>query len=535
MTPSRYKSLKFHFYQKTKQRVSELLGVKDKALAKYENDYWQELESLSPKLAKKKEFFDAVTHAEIIFFGDFHAHQQSTRSLLRVARQLKASNCVLALECLSVQFQPQLDMFIKGEMGEKDFLRLVEWKKNWGFPWEYVRPLLKWAAQNEVPVYAINQLKIRDLNIRDQYSTEHIKKIFNEDIQKHPGKKLIVQYGDFHLAYKHLPLKVKKTIPGVRTMTIFQSPEPIFFKLSVQTFDMGKVDFVNLEKNKWAMMTVVPWVKWQDYLLYLEAGYDRKLKSAEFEPTDHVSKTVIMLSDLLRLNVTVNSLSVYSLNDESILTKIKNLPHPIRNEYLELIKSMQSFYCPEIQAGFLARPSLNHISRVASQYILIQQNVLKKSFQDPKKDFLKLIWLEMIIYFFSKLMNPKRKSDTFDDIRQALKKESFIDRGREALTVALEQKMTEVQYMNLQSMKSGIQLSKKKYHKKSYLVASQILGGILGEKVYLAFYKKLFNWTTESQLVLKNLDDKHFNKTYYELIEMIESWPLPVKSKYDRF
>jgi hypothetical protein len=151
---------------------------------------------------------------------------------------------------------------------------------------------------------------------------------------------------------------------------------------------------------------------------------------------------------------------------------------------------------------------------------------------DPKKDFLKAIWLEAVTYLCSKVTNPKRKTDTLQDIREALQKEQFDDRGKEALMLSLAQKLSELQFISQNKM--GVDARTNKYSKKSYVLSAQILGGILGEKFFYAWTKKLIRFPLNKALLFKDLQTTQFNKVYYESLEMVESWPVLFKSKYDK-
>ena len=74
-----------------------------------------------------------------------------------------------------------------------------------------------------------------------------------------------------------------------------------------------------------------------------------------------------------------------------------------------LIKSVDepiTVYIPELEIAYLSRLSVNHVSKVAAQYIYFMQKGYLKTINDPRKEFLKLIWLEMVTYLCSKIANP---------------------------------------------------------------------------------------------------------------------------------
>lgn len=521
--------IKKDFYLNIKGRVESILGNESRDLQNYRRNYDQELKNVDWEAVDKRILFARLKQAQIILVGDFHAQKQSSRGLLRILRKIKTPY-ILALECLNIRDQVWIDRYVKGEMSEKEFLTKVSWKKNWGFPWENYRPLFKWAQQNQIKIFGINAgADIVSLKERDHESAEAIKKIHNQ----YKDFKIFVQYGDLHLASKHLPISIRKIMTKVDLCVIYQSPEILYFKIMEQKKELT-TDVVRIDQNRWALNVLAPWIKWQDYLLFLESGYDKKIKLSEVDPTDTVASSVEFLSKSFGLKCDTSSLSVYTSNDNGFFDIIEDLPSILKKKVIENLQEGQSFYIPEIQVGYLSRFSVNHVIRVAAQYIYFKEGKYSKTIIDPKKDFLKLIWFEAIIYFFSKAKNPKRKTDTLQDIRVALQKEQFDDRGKEALMLALNQKLSELQFLSLGKYKKTTEAHFQKYSKKSFIIAAQVVGGIMGEKMFYAYSKKLIKFPMDKIVLFKDLEMSSFSKAYYESLEVVESWPVSFKSKYDR-
>lgn len=523
--------VKYDYYMRIRSKVEDLIGFRTRSIQKYQQTYEEELNRSSWEVGRKQELFKQMDKSQVIYIGDFHAQAQSTRAVLRVARKLGAQNVSLGLECFFVEHQKVVNTYLAGHISEREFLKKIEWKKNWGFPWEFTRPLMKWASQNKVPIIALNSGGNKKFSDQDKATAV----LISDGLKQHPERKMLVQYGDFHLATKHLPFEVKKLNKKIIDVVLLQSPENLYFKLLKKRKDPSTIDFIKLTSSRWALISVVPWVKWQDYLLYLETGHDKKVKVEDYDLTDHVSQAIQVLNKILNIQIKVDDLEVYSVNDEVLFNKIQKLPTQERAYYKELLLSGQSFYCPEQQMGFVARASLNQISKVAALFVLYKIGVYKKSLIDSRKDFLKNIWVEMLTYFLTKIINPKKKTDTFDDIRQALRSEQFSDKGKEALVLALEQKLNEVRFATFQDLSFLTKKNNSLKNKKSYATASQILGGIMGEKVYTAFQKRILKLPQHKHLLLKDLQGKHFTQAYYEAVEIIDSWPSSFKSKFDKF
>jgi uncharacterized iron-regulated protein len=537
--------IKYDTYLNTRNKVQNMFGILPKQLKAYQKTYDKELTALflrwkaklktSAKTSAKSDLLAELAVAKMVFVGDFHAQPQSARSFFRLIRSSRSKTVAVNLECFKRSDQNYLNLFIKGDISEKDFLHKIKWKKSWGFPFESVRPLLKWCQAHSIPVFGINtEAHIEDLKSRDEFMAH----VLAENFRLEPQRTHFVLVGDFHISPAHLPKHLHKILPKLKSIIVYQSPEEVYFELVRKKID--HIDVVLLEGHKWAMLTVLPWVKWQEYLIYLESDFDKKIKSTDLDLTDYVCREVDFILRLLEVKLSVgnlaSNLSVYSPVDQDFYNKINHskliLSSKLRSQIDFLIKEGSSFYIPELKIGLLSRNTINHISKISAVVTLSLMGKMNKSIIVGRSNFVQMIWLEMIIYFFSKLINPKKKADTLNDIRHAVQKEGFDDRGKESLTLALEQKLSELQVL---SFGKRARTFRRNYQPKSYKVASEILGGILGEKLYYAYRKNRISKITLINFLTRDLHDSFFEQQYYESIEIIDSWPSGFKSKYDHF
>jgi hypothetical protein len=70
--------------------------------------------------------------------------------------------------------------------------------------------------------------------------------------------------------------------------------------------------------------------------------------------------------------------------------------------------------------------------------------------------------------------------------------------------------------------------------KSSYLVASTLLGGMMGERLYSAYPKGLLSKSTLTSFLRKSLMEENFNVAYYEMMEIVEALPAPFRSKKEK-
>ena len=128
---------------------------------------------------------------------------------------------------------------------------------------------------HEDPIYGINTYGAKaNLKLRDR----HFAQVISAVQAQHKNKTVLTQVGDFHLAKKHLPIELKKINKSLVINSIYQSPDALYFK-TLKSSSKKTSDFLDLGDHRWALMTVVPWVKWQDYLLFLESGFEQKMVS----------------------------------------------------------------------------------------------------------------------------------------------------------------------------------------------------------------------------------------------------------------
>lgn len=529
-------------YLQMEREVQHRLGEDTPELMHYRKAYTREF-SKKWQASSKEALWEQVDRAGVIMIGDFHALHQSQKAQLRLLRHIAPRRkLVLAVEFFEAADQEMIDRFLNGRMSEKDFLKSIDWKRDWGFPWEHYRPLLRWAQKHRVPVVGLNKSykkkSAATLHSRDVFAGKKITQL----VGQYPGHLIAVIYGDLHLASAHIPLEMEKGLGKAfskRILRVFQNSEPIYFQLLQKELE-STTDLVRLSKNVFCLMSVPPWVKWQNYLMFLEQAYDLDLPDDVDEDdevevldyTDHVSRYVKIMTEELGVSVSLADLSVYTAQDTAFWTQVYENYDAKKIKWIEaMIGEEMSFYLPEIRAAYLARATVNHAASLAMQYVRAQLSSCKKLLGDMPKNFLGVIWIEGMAYFGSKMINHKRKTDTLADIKTSLASRGPVDLGKEALQLALTQKMHELMVIT-GAGRNKMQARPRKYE--SYLIAATLLGGMIGERLYSGYRKKQISALTVGQFLRKSVEDESFNATYYDLMEVIESLPASFYSKKEK-
>ena len=141
--------LRQDLYDQVQNHVKALLGPASHGLARYQREYDGEFRR-AWKPVPREQLLLAAANSQFVFMGDFHALQQSQKAQLRILKALPArKERILCLECVEARHQKYLDRFVGGKMSEREFLKAVEWKRNWGFPWEHYKPLFRWAVKQK--------------------------------------------------------------------------------------------------------------------------------------------------------------------------------------------------------------------------------------------------------------------------------------------------------------------------------------------------------------------------------------------------
>ncbi len=523
-------------YRQLKVQVGHLLGPESAGLKKYRQEYDKNFNQKWFPI-QRKDFLHSIELASVVLLADFHALQQSQKAQLRI---LKSTNPkkkrILCVECVEARHQKQIDAYLCGKISEFEFLRSIAWQHSWGFPWEFYKPLFVWARKNKVAIHGVNYLtkakSASSLAQRDQFAAKRIAEL----MKIHPDHQMIVVYGDLHLAESHLPKALFKKVPGLQRKdisTVFQNSEKIYFDILAGDRETD-IEIVRLKSNQYCLLSIPPWVKWQSYLLYIESQFDSALEQEGLDFTDHLESYCQLLKKDLGLEFASGNFSVYSAADDLIFEKLNEIFGGYQKKWFEyLIEASKSFYVPELKVAFLGRPSVNSAASLAMAILHSQSAKLETSFYRMPEDFTRLIFSEAIQYFGSKLINPKRKTDTVADIRASFAARGSVREGRESLALALAQKMKELLHVKSPGSRVNFEMPSVK-RKSSYYEAARILGGMMGEKLFNGYRQKLISEATMRKILKQSLHSEHFKEFYAEMLELVDALPEPFQSKAER-
>jgi hypothetical protein len=536
-----------------------------------------ERELAKPWVASDKEqLLREVELADIVYGGDFHALGQAQKTHLKILRSLKTRRpVVLGLEAFPTSSQKWIDLYLAGELTLDELRAKTRWDQTWGFPWENYRPLLELALKRGFKVLALSQVRslktslkkvdkvAGDLRRREDVAAEVIVSALLRSRARssapHQGILIYAIFGDLHLSPQNLPERVRRcwqkkdsTLDrkNLVTVTVYLNSERVYFQLAKRGLEHS-VDVVRYGPGRFCVMSSPPWVQWQSYLMFLDQVADTDSAtpypsatdqgSTDFDPTDQVSALIQLACSDLKIRLKSDGLAVYGADDSRIWAAIEaHLKKKSQRQVAQiLVLEGRSFFIPSGGIGYLSPPTVNHAAQLAGQYIHTRLSSRKRPLWDFPADFRALIWTEATGFFISKLINHKRQSETLADLKQQLAAQNSGLRTREALRLVLDHQMSELIFLE-QGRQRRVRVRPRR--KTSYLQAARILGGMMGERLYLSYRSRKLNAKALVALMERDVEAPDFARTYDEIVRVLarafESSPLAdearVKTKKER-
>ena len=265
----------------------EIFGIDKTYKSKYIRDFLSDYRDFR-KTCSIDEVIGRASKSDVVYFGDYHPLEASQDLALRFMRELPARGrkVVLAVEMLYEHQQAFLDNWMKGKIDEGEFLRLIDYRSEWGFSWESYKRLFLQAKDPFIPIFGIDsepREHLRYIRNRDNIAARKIANI----MQFFPGHLVLVMIGESHLAENHLPAVVRRLVPEVRDVIVVQNIDELYWEL----LSRGKEDAeaVRVASNRYCAFTASPLVKYQSYREVLDQWIEG----------DSVDKYTPMMSEMV--------------------------------------------------------------------------------------------------------------------------------------------------------------------------------------------------------------------------------------------
>jgi hypothetical protein len=387
--------------------------------------------------SKQSELARAIDQAQIIYLGDFHTFDQSGRNLLRLLRPLVRSNTPLALgfEFIHHEHQHYLEYYSQGTISELEFLDAINYHESWHFPWNHYRQILKIACKNELPMLALNSEGT--LSERDQFAA----KTLHHFLQDNPEAKLLVFFGELHIMPDRLPQQLS-SLSGEhppKQLIIHQNLDEVYWR---QEEERDHKLVVKFNQEEYCLMTSPPWIKYESMIYWYENLCDdpdfdiheylveKGLKTFNSNTNDNFLLICNEVLRALQLESRMNreELENYNLYDHRkmtfILDKVEQLPRKnMVSFYKKMILRGKIFKLPFTPNLYCPNYSINRLSFLAGVHIFdilaggVKSDYERRALSGCQEErFTYFLNMNTLSYLSSKLINPFRKCDLYQDI-----------------------------------------------------------------------------------------------------------------------
>jgi hypothetical protein len=306
-------------------------------------------------------------------------------------------------------------------------------------------------------------------------------------------------------------------------LRVFQNHEKLFFDL-IDRRGGHRVDVIKLGPECYCIQSLPPWVKWQNYLIYLEkesGGFplDSPIV-AEEDHLDDVARFLRILSHDFNLEIAQDDFEVYPVRVLArILDRSKALNKMTKNWALSHAHLQLSFYIPELGIAFLYQPTVNDFARLAASIFVCQTGQLRQSLSQGGEDFQKLVWYEGLVHFLIKMLNPKKKAKKVSEIYPQKLPSRNPHLELDSLKLALWQRAREI----FVDQKEQFQLKAPKVKvREDFLRAALILGGPLGERIFTLHRQGVLSTYHMQKMLTLSFESPDFDQAYERWIKELD-------------
>jgi uncharacterized iron-regulated protein len=112
----------------------------------------------SGKAVSFDDLMDDGLTKDILFVGEIHDDPEHHLLQVQILQAFlgRSTSAAIAMEFFQQDQQAVLDRYTLEDMTEEAFLKEINWKKTWGYPYHFYRPLLLAAKQRGIRILALN-------------------------------------------------------------------------------------------------------------------------------------------------------------------------------------------------------------------------------------------------------------------------------------------------------------------------------------------------------------------------------------------
>lgn len=410
----------------------EIGGVDRNSRRRYIREFHQEFADYEAP-ASWDDLIIACYKADIIYVGDYHALPAAQEFAARLLDEIaeRSRQVVLGLEMVYGRHQPVLDRFVGGDIEEAEFLKAIRYDLDWGYDWNAFRRLFEVARRRRLPTYGLDcgpRAEFRHIRRRDTYAAERLAQI----VERHPGARTVVLFGESHLARAHLPRKVtdrlKRRSLEKRCLIVLQNQEEIYWRIQEQGHQ--GIDVVRLAPDAYCYFNASPIAKYEAYRRTIEIWKGEADQDGQVDLTSTVHGIIDMILRFLHLDKFATRVPARGRGSEPLVDlypevysglQVDDLKDLLRGarfsaaeteEVLAHVARNGSCYVPRINAVIIGQFVMVHAGEEAAHFVNL--TLKGETYESapralPQHDLFYTGVLEEALGFFgSKLVDPAR-------------------------------------------------------------------------------------------------------------------------------
>ncbi|MBT3585699.1 MAG: ChaN family lipoprotein [Halobacteriovoraceae bacterium] len=426
------KDLQYKIYLYMKEKAASYEEKATKEMLRYREDCKRYFER-ELKTTNLEDLFFSLSESQVVFLGDFHTFDQSSRNLQRIVKRLQGNSLTLGVEFIDRDDQEEVNYYLKNTITEIEFLESINYSESWHFPWSHYRPFFEMAKEYSLEILALNSSG--SLSKRDSAAAAIIANYAKEN----PQKKLLILFGELHILPDKLPREVEKLIPNIKQTIIHQNIDEVYWKFSEE----DRQSIVKFDDFEFSLQTSPPWVKYESLIYWYENICDdpefdlhefimtKGVKTFSESTKDNFHFFCTQICETLGLQLSSSTLEDFNLYDhhylELIVEKVNLLSNnEIKSFFKRLIEEGKQFNIPLTNCFYCSNYSLNRLAYLAGIQIFnksVEKKVLLNSiFSDfnPSTFYLYYFRQQFMGHLASKTINPYRKCPLYKDLEARL-------------------------------------------------------------------------------------------------------------------
>jgi Haem-binding uptake, Tiki superfamily, ChaN len=396
---------------------------------------------------------ELLAASDILLIGDYHALPASQRFATSMIQGLATQSerpLVLGVETVFARDQSVLDEWWSEEIEEDELRERIRFDLDWGYEWGPIFELLRTARQHAEAAYGLDCMPredLRKIGARDRHAADKVAEIR----RAHPDARIVILFGESHLAPNHLPQLLRELLPEERIVTVLQNVDALYWRAAGEIRD--SVEAVQVADDVVCVFNATPLEKYESYRLCLDRWARENTGGPDLSPT--IYNLIYGLLRFLGINLysahnttqprfLVDSLpEVYTRNSDAMLRKLLARKCLVESEKTALWSRVQDrgcAYLPHVNAFYIREFQMVHAAEEVARFLhhacqglplcaKTPSDSRTSSVEQPDELFYARTLENALAYFGSRVLNPARPpareselyalyDDTREDIEQ---------------------------------------------------------------------------------------------------------------------